>query len=133
MAIHPVRFVLLMLLVGLSACGTTQGERRGSSLYLGCASGADCTQARPVRGTFGGTVPGTPSGPVGRVRAPRGELGPIESEFLDVDYFHGLLVRTGVPTEQLPRNRRSLSPAEAMRLLSALLSAEVGLRDFGPS
>jgi hypothetical protein len=49
-----------------------------------------------------------------------------------VDYFHGLLVRAGVPTEQLPRNRRSLSPAEAVRLLSALLSAEVGLRDFGP-
>jgi hypothetical protein len=32
---------------------------------------------------------------------------------LDVDYFQGLLVRAGVPPEQLPTDKRGLSPVEA--------------------
>jgi hypothetical protein len=109
-------FVLLGL-VGLTACITPRQEG-SSARYRHCASGAGCPQVEPVRGT--------------QVRAPRGEVGSIQSELLDVDYFQGLLVRAGVPSEQLPKDRRGLSPAEAVRLLSTLLSAEVGLRDFGP-
>ncbi len=120
MAIHSGRvrtcFVLLVL-VGLTACVTPRQEGRSAS-YRHCASGMGCPQVEPVRGT--------------QLGAARGEVGPIQSELLDVDYFQGLLVRAGVPPEHLPDSRRGLSPAEAVRLLSTLLSAEVGLRDFGP-
>jgi hypothetical protein len=112
MAIHAGRvrtcFVLLVL-VGLTACVTPWQEGSGAS-YRACAPGTDCPRVEPVRGL----------------------VGPIQSDLLDVDYFQGLLVRAGVPSEQLPENRRGLAPTEAVRLLSTLLSAEVGLRDFGP-
>lgn len=120
MAIHSDRvrtcFVLLVL-VGLTACVTTR-EQGSRASYRHCASATGCPQMESVRGT--------------RASEPRGEVDPIQSELLDVDYFHGLLVRAGVPSEQLPKDRRSLSPAEAVSLLSTLLSVEVGLRDFGP-
>jgi len=110
MAIHSGRvrtcFVVLVL-VGLTACVTPRQEGSRAS-YRHCASGAGCPQVEPVRGT--------------QVGAPRGEVGPIQSELLDVDYFQGLLVRAGVPPEQLPDSRRGLSPAEAVRLLTRVLS-----------
>jgi hypothetical protein len=51
---------------------------------------------------------------------------------VDLDYFQGLLVRGGVPPSALPKDGRTLSPADAVHLLSSLLAAEVPLRDFGP-
>ena len=63
---------------------------------------------------------------------PHEPLGPIEPSLLDVDYFQGMLVRAGVPPEKLPESNRSLSPEQAVGLLSWVLTAEVGLRDFGP-
>lgn len=59
-------------------------------------------------------------------------LGPIRSSYVDLDYFQGLLVRSGVPPAALPKDGRTLTPEDAARLLSWLLAAEVPLRDFGP-
>ncbi len=69
--------------------------------------------------------------------SPRGRtspdpLGPIRLSDVDVDYFQGLLVRSGVPPSALPKDGRTLTPEDAARLLSWLLAAEVPLRDFGP-
>ncbi|NPC82788.1 hypothetical protein HPC49_31765, partial [Pyxidicoccus fallax] len=52
---------------------------------------------------------------------------------MDVDYFQGLLARVGVAPAALPGDGRRLTHEEAARLLSALVAAEVRLRDFGPA
>jgi hypothetical protein len=49
-----------------------------------------------------------------------------------MDYFQGLMVRAGVPPHALPKDGRSITPDEALKLLSWLLSADVKMRDFGP-
>jgi len=59
-------------------------------------------------------------------------LGPIRSSHVEMDYFQGLLVRSGVPPSALPKGGRTLTPEDAARLISWLLAAEVPLRDFGP-
>lgn len=107
----PFVRVVLLLMGALSACSTPGEVGGGSSRYALCAMPSRCG---PTQG-----------------RA-RGDVGPIEAGLLEVDYFQGLLVRAGMAPELLPANARALSPEEAVRLLSALLSAEVGLRDFGP-
>lgn len=51
---------------------------------------------------------------------------------MDADFFQGLLVRSGVPPQALPKEGHRLTPEDAARLLSWLVTAEVPLRDFGP-
>ncbi|MDY7232748.1 Tox-REase-5 domain-containing protein [Hyalangium rubrum] len=59
-------------------------------------------------------------------------MGRIDGALVDVDYFAGLLVRSGVAPSALPQNRRQLTPDEAVRLLNLVLAAKVPLNDFGP-
>ena len=68
----------------------------------------------------------------GRSEPSKQTLGPIDSGWIDLDWFQGLLVRVGVPFETLPAEKRNLTPFEAGKLLSRVLSADVELRDFGP-
>lgn len=65
-------------------------------------------------------------------QAARDPLGPIDSALMDADFFQGLLVRSGVPPQALPQDGHRLTPEDAARLLSWLVTAEVPLRDFGP-
>ncbi len=47
-----------------------------------------------------------------------------------LDHFQGLLAQVGVPHEVLPKNGRTLSPEQAVRLLGHLVEAEAGLVEF---
>ncbi|MFY0565065.1 Tox-REase-5 domain-containing protein [Archangium lansingense] len=46
------------------------------------------------------------------------------------DYFQGLLHQVGVPDEVLPKDGRTLSPEQAVRLLGHLVEAEAELAEF---
>jgi hypothetical protein len=97
-------------------------------LLSGCATGL------PVGGRLAFAVnerDGFPPGPRTSER-PKGQLGPIEASKVDLDWFQGLLLRAGVPFEDLPEDGRRLRPQEAQALLEKVLSAQAALRDFGP-
>jgi hypothetical protein len=102
----PALGLLAILLLALSACATTP-------------AGAYALDSQR------GSAPRKRSGP-------KGVLGPIQSSLLDMDYFQGLMVRAGVPPHALPEDGHRITPDEALRLLSWLLSADVKMRDFGP-
>ncbi|XXF78239.1 HNH endonuclease [Myxococcaceae bacterium GXIMD 01537] len=109
--------LLVGLLSGLGcASGPTAFSGRGAPAWSGAAS-------RELHRT------GSPAS------APRhrGEIGPIERGLLGVDHFQGLLVRSGIPFQALPREGQRLVPEEALRLLSLLAEADVPLRDFAPA
>jgi restriction endonuclease fold toxin 5 of polymorphic toxin system len=58
-----------------------------------------------------------------------GDGRPLPVPF-SLDNFQGLLEQVGVSHEVLPRDGRTLSPEQAVRLLGHLLEAEVGLVEF---
>jgi hypothetical protein len=51
---------------------------------------------------------------------------------LSLDWFQGFLVQTGVPSEVLPGDGRTLAPEQALELLPHLLSSPLTLGNFGP-
>jgi Restriction endonuclease fold toxin 5 len=104
----------LLALVLLSACASS----RHHETLLADSSGHTRSPSRAASSS--------------RARTSPDPLGPIRSSHVEVDYFQGLLVRGGVSPSALPKDGRTLTPEDAVRLLSWLLAAEVPLRDFGP-
>ncbi|MDY7225850.1 Tox-REase-5 domain-containing protein [Hyalangium rubrum] len=120
------RAVVLFLLL-LSACATAPSSKGASSRRRpSCGFGGGCAFFNQVHRSV--SMPR----PAPRTSEPSGGLAPIEARHVDVDYLSGLLVRAGVPPTALPRDRRPLTPAQAIALLNQVLEAQVPLKDFGP-
>ncbi len=111
------------LLLGLGGCSV---PRTGPAWQ--CSWLLHCPMERELRASAQPSLPSPPTAP----SSPRGELAPISLSLVHVDYFQGLLVRSGVPPSLLPGDGSRLSPAQAFQLLSWVLQAEVPLKDFGP-
>ena len=59
-----------------------------------------------------------------------GDGRPLEVP-MSLDYFQGLLVQAGVPSNAMPGDGRTLSPQQALELVPHLLSTPVTLGNFG--
>ncbi len=121
------RCLLVVLTLLLAACASAPDQRVSRRMRRAPCSMGPCSFAIQVHDSVRVRRPArTPK------IQPRGEVGPIEAQHLDVDYFFGLLVRAGVPTSALPKDQRRLKPEQALELLNHALAAQVALKDFGP-